>query len=138
MRIVITGASGNVGTALLRRLTATGKHDLVGVVRRRPDDVEPYAAVEWSTLDLSRDDDPIALRAILAGADAVVHLAWGFQPSHDLAFLEELGVGGTRRVLDALGSAPVFRRAPRVSPSSSSVPSAVRSSTSSTSAPAML
>ena len=35
MRIVITGASGNVGSALLRRLTEAGEHDLVGVVRRR-------------------------------------------------------------------------------------------------------
>jgi nucleoside-diphosphate-sugar epimerase len=34
MRIVITGASGNVGTALLRVLPA--EHDVVGVVRRPP------------------------------------------------------------------------------------------------------
>ena len=37
MRIVITGASGNVGTALLRRLHETTEHDLVGVVRRPPE-----------------------------------------------------------------------------------------------------
>lgn len=106
MRIVVTGASGNVGTALLRRLTATGKHDLVGVARRRPEDAEPYAAVEWSTLDLSRDD-PTALRAILAGADALVHLAWGFQPTHREDYLAALGVGGTRRVIDAAVAARV-------------------------------
>ena len=34
MRVVITGASGNVGTALLRALPA--EHDIVGVVRRPP------------------------------------------------------------------------------------------------------
>src|SRR5258707_14015897 len=34
MRIVITGASGNVGTALLRVLPA--EHDVLGVVRRAP------------------------------------------------------------------------------------------------------
>jgi NADPH:quinone reductase-like Zn-dependent oxidoreductase len=34
VRIVITGASGNVGTALLRVLPA--EHDVVGVVRRPP------------------------------------------------------------------------------------------------------
>jgi UDP-glucose 4-epimerase len=43
-----------------------------------------------------------ALRGALTGADAVVHLAWGFQPSHDLTYLDELGVGGTRRVLQAV------------------------------------
>ena len=47
------------------------------------------------------------LRDAFAGADAVVHLAWGFQPSHDLAYLEELGVGGTRRVLEAVTAASV-------------------------------
>ena len=105
MRIVITGASGNVGSALLRRLTETGNHDLVGVARRRPEDAEPFAAVEWSTLDLSRDDDENALHAACAGADAVVHLAWGFQPTHREDYLAELGIGGTRRVIEAATSA---------------------------------
>ena len=107
MRIVITGASGNVGSALLRRLNATGGHDLVGVVRRRPEDAEPFTTVEWSTLDLTRAADEPALRAACAGADAVVHLAWGFQPTHREDYLAELGVGGTRRVIEAVTSAGV-------------------------------
>jgi nucleoside-diphosphate-sugar epimerase len=107
MRIVITGASGNIGSALLRRLTGSGAHDLVGVVRRRPEDVEPFAAVQWSTLDLSRDDDQAELRAACAGADALVHLAWGFQPTHREGYLAELGVGGTRRVIEAVTAAGV-------------------------------
>ncbi|MGA8257633.1 MAG: NAD-dependent epimerase/dehydratase family protein, partial [Nocardioides sp.] len=37
----------------------------------------------------------------MAGADAVVHLAWGFQPSHDLDYLERLAVGGTRLVAES-------------------------------------
>ena len=56
MRIVITGASGNVGTALLRRLVEEGQHEIVGVVRRPPASGEPYDDVEWSTVDLTRDD----------------------------------------------------------------------------------
>jgi UDP-glucose 4-epimerase len=36
-----------------------------------------------------------------------VHLAWGFQPSHDTAYLERLGVGGTRLVVEAVGNAAV-------------------------------
>ncbi len=107
MRIAITGATGNLGTALLRRLTDEGEHDLVGVARRRPDDVPPYDAVQWSTLDLTRPDDEPALRAAFAGADAVVHLAWGFQPTHREDHLEELGVGGTRRVIEAVQAAGV-------------------------------
>jgi UDP-glucose 4-epimerase len=107
MRIVITGASGNVGSALLRRLAATGGHEVVGIARRRPDDVAPFDAVEWSLLDLTRTSDEPALRAACTGADAVVHLAWGFQPSHDEAYLAELGVGGTRRVIEAVTAAGV-------------------------------
>ncbi len=107
MRIVITGASGNVGTALLRRLSAEGRHDLVGVVRRPPPPVAPYDTVEWVTSDLSRDDDLDALRSCFAGADAVVHLAWGFQPTHREDYLASLGVGGTQRVIDAVTAAGV-------------------------------
>ena len=107
MRIVITGASGNVGSALLRRLAEAGDHDVSGVVRRRPDDVEPFAGVQWTTLDLSRDDDGTVLRSAFRGADAVVHLAWGFQPTHREDYLEALGVGGTRRVIEAVRAAGV-------------------------------
>jgi UDP-glucose 4-epimerase len=42
----------------------------------------------------------VALRPVLCGADAVVHLAWGFQPSQDVAYLDRLGVEGTRAVVD--------------------------------------
>ncbi len=107
MRIVITGASGNLGSALLRRLSETGQHDVVGVVRRQPEAVAPFDDVEWSLLDLTRDEDEDALRAACVGADAVVHLAWGFQPSHREDYLAELGVGGTRRVIEAVTAAGV-------------------------------
>jgi nucleoside-diphosphate-sugar epimerase len=99
VRIVITGASGNVGTALLRRLGHD--HELVGVCRRPPRAVAPYASVEWHPLDLTRPDAPVALRPILRGAAAVVHLAWGFQPSRDVDYLDRLGVHGTRAVVEA-------------------------------------
>lgn len=67
----------------------------------------PFAGVEWHTLDLSRDEDTPALRAAFAGVDAVVHLAWGFQPTHREDYLAELGVGGTRRVVDGAIAAGV-------------------------------
>src|SRR3954447_2712002 len=106
MRIAITGASGNIGTALLRRL-GTGGHQLVGLARRTPDVGPVGAAVEWVSADLTDDSCIPTLESAFTGADAVVHLAWGFQPSHDLTYLRELGVGGTRRVLEALATAGV-------------------------------
>ena len=101
MRIVITGASGNLGSALVRRL---GGRRATTSSASPADAPENYGAVRTShvghPLDLTEDS---AVRGAdgmsFAGADAVVHLAWGFQPSHDLAYLEELGVGGTRRVV---------------------------------------
>ena len=107
MRIAITGATGNVGSALLRRLAARGGHEVVGIVRRRPAEEEPFAGVAWHTVDLSRPGGADALTAAVAGCDAVVHLAWGFQPTHREDYLAELGVGGTRRVVDAVVSAGV-------------------------------
>ena len=107
MRIAITGASGNIGTALLRRLVADGGHDLVGIARRTPAPAPPYDDVRWFSADLSEPAAEDQLRQAFSGADAVVHLAWGFQPSHDLGFLERLGVQGTRRVLAAADAAGV-------------------------------
>lgn len=99
MKIVVTGATGNVGTALLAALTAHG-HQAVGLARRPPQPPNGYADVAWHSVDLTRSPGAV-LRRAFDGADAVVHLAWGFQPTRDEAYLERLGVGGTREVLSA-------------------------------------
>ncbi|KWX67034.1 NAD-dependent epimerase/dehydratase family protein [Mycobacterium sp. NAZ190054] len=102
MRIVITGASGNVGTALLRRLREDeAGHEIVGIVRRPPEPAAPYDAVRWHPVDLADPDAGARLRPILDGADAVVHLAWGFQPTRNTGYLTRIGVGGTAAVLQA-------------------------------------
>lgn len=112
MRIVVTGATGNVGTAVLRRLLDDGGHEVVGLARRPPArssraGVDRWPGVRWERVDLTRDESGPVLERAFADADAVVHLAWGFQPSHDMAYLERLGVGGTRRVLEAAVTARV-------------------------------
>jgi UDP-glucose 4-epimerase len=107
MKIVITGATGNLGTALIRVLSADQQHELVGLARRTPEPRAWAAQVQWRTVDLTDASSSETLRDAFRGADAVVHLAWGFQPSHDVAYLEELGVGGTRRVLEAAAAEDV-------------------------------
>jgi nucleoside-diphosphate-sugar epimerase len=109
MRIVIVGASGNAGTALLRRLRREPDVDLVGVARRPPgpDAGPPYDVVEWHAQDIGAEDAPARLAEIFAGAAAVVHLAWQIQPSHDREVLRRTNVGGSRAVIDAVVRAGV-------------------------------
>src|ERR687885_75618 len=54
LTVAVTGASGNVGTALLRRLTAAGAGvaGVRGLARRRPPDVAPWSGVRWHLTDL--------------------------------------------------------------------------------------
>ncbi|MGN6612571.1 MAG: NAD-dependent epimerase/dehydratase family protein [Angustibacter sp.] len=106
MRLVVTGASGNVGTALLRRL-ATSEHELVAVAPSPPPPGAPYDHAHWLSADLSEPRSEAVLAEAVRDADAVVHLAWGFQPSHDVGYLERLGVGGTRRIAHAVRAAGV-------------------------------
>ncbi|GAB2614636.1 NAD-dependent epimerase/dehydratase family protein [Kribbella endophytica] len=103
MRVVITGASGSVGTALTRRLQRSGGYDVVGIARRVPERTGADE-VSWWSIDLSRGDCGPSLRRAMRNADAVVHLAWAFQPSHQVEYLEAVGAGGTQRVLDAVAA----------------------------------
>ena len=110
MRIVVIGASGNIGTALLRRLRTDPAADVVGVSRRRPPAREPYDTVtRWDEIDLSVVEAGPALVIAFRDADVVVNLAWGFQPTRRPAQLEQTGVEGTRRVIDAALEAGVPR-----------------------------
>ncbi|GIJ53956.1 NAD-dependent epimerase/dehydratase family protein [Virgisporangium aurantiacum] len=102
MRIVVVGASGNVGTALLRRLAdEPGVDHVVGVSRRMPPDSPPYQSVEWFPCDIGADDAVDGLTRVFAGAAAVVHLAWQIQPSHQPRLLHRSNIVGSRHVAEA-------------------------------------
>ena len=102
MRVVIVGATGNAGTALVRRLRAEPDIELTGVVRRLPDRVGVFADMSWSSIDIGEDDATDRLAEVFAGADAVVHLAWQIQPSHDQNLLYRTNVLGSRAVARAV------------------------------------
>ena len=96
MRVVVTGVTGNVGTSVVRRLSADpAVTEVVGLARRAPDLDLPK--VRWVAADVSGDD----LVPAFTGADVVVHLAWLIQPSHRLDVLEATNVAGSKRVFDA-------------------------------------
>jgi nucleoside-diphosphate-sugar epimerase len=96
MKVAIVGATGNVGSALVRALQREERvREIVGIARRRPD----HAAekVVWETADIAKDD----LAPLLKGADVVVHLAWLIQPDRHPETMEAVNVTGSRRVFDA-------------------------------------
>lgn len=110
MRIAVTGASGNVGSALLRQLGADDDVEVVAVARRLPDrDAAPFDAARWVTADVADETVVPTLVEAFRGVDAVVHLAWQIQPSHDQSALRRTNVDGTRHVVAAAAAAGVRR-----------------------------
>ncbi|WP_157756557.1 NAD-dependent epimerase/dehydratase family protein [Plantactinospora sp. KBS50] len=109
MRIAITGATGNIGTALLRRLgTAEPDIEVLGIARRLPEaGTAPYDRARWQSVDLGDPSAVGTLTESFAGLDAVVHLAWQVQPSHRRARLRRTNLAGTRHLLRAVTEAQV-------------------------------
>jgi len=104
MRIVVTGATGNVGTSVVKALGRDARvEQIVGIARRLPGWAPPRT--EWVSADIVQDD----LGPLFAGADVVIHLAWLIQPSRDDAALARVTVHGSRRVFEAAAEAGVSR-----------------------------
>ncbi|WP_174187933.1 NAD-dependent epimerase/dehydratase family protein [Nocardia barduliensis] len=107
MKVVVTGASGNVGTALLRTLRDDGD-EIVGISRRAPDLAhEPYSVARWIARDLGTDDAVEPLRAACAGADVLVHLAWAIHPRRGDPPMRRTNLVGTENVLRAVAETAV-------------------------------
>ncbi|MCQ1985836.1 MULTISPECIES: NAD-dependent epimerase/dehydratase family protein [unclassified Arthrobacter] len=112
MRVAVIGATGNVGTAILRRLAEArserGDLEVVGIARRIPDtSLPPYNDVEWHSIDVGDAANVDKLTEALRGSDAVIHLAWLIQPNRDEAELHRVNVKGTENALAAAAAAGV-------------------------------
>jgi UDP-glucose 4-epimerase len=107
LTVAVTGATGNVGTALLRALADSGVAEVRGLARRQPPETAPYTGVRWFAADLGEPASEPVLSEFLTGADVVVHLAWALRPGREPERLRRVNVGGTQRVLDAAAAAGV-------------------------------
>jgi NADH dehydrogenase len=102
--ILLTGATGNVGSAVLRRLTARGERVrcLVRDARRLGDE---RVRVQIALGDLA---DPASFRNAMRGVDTVVHLAAAIR-DQPRASIEELNAVATLRLVRAAERAKVSR-----------------------------
>jgi len=107
MRVLLTGATGYVGSYVLRALLQQG-HTPRCLVRTRTDDL----AVADDRIEQAVGDvtDPASLDGTFADCDAVIHLVGIIEesPTRGVTF-ERLHVDGTRHVVEAARAAGVDR-----------------------------
>jgi nucleoside-diphosphate-sugar epimerase len=104
MRIVVTGATGNLGTSVLPALAdEAAVESVLGLARRLPGRSWPKA--DFAAVDLADPDADLTTH--LKGADAVIHLAWAIQPARDERRMWRTNVDGTAALLEASAAAGV-------------------------------
>jgi nucleoside-diphosphate-sugar epimerase len=107
VRIVITGAAGFIGRAVVKLLVARGD-DVVAIVRD-PSRVGDLTGVTLVAGDLASAD---LLRQQFARADAVIHLAGIYRvgiPASERRAMLDANLGATQRVIDAANEAGIAR-----------------------------
>jgi UDP-glucose 4-epimerase len=104
--IGVTGASGFLGTSLLRSLEAVPNVRVIALTRTLgPSHAEPSPNVEWRQVDLGAHED---CRAFVADVDAIVHLAHTNTPltsNRNLPSDASVNTGPTLTLLEAIREA---------------------------------
>src|SRR5436190_10433062 len=105
MRILITGAAGNLGSHLVRHLLPS-RHEIRAVIHRMPlpADIADAPWMEVCRADLAQ---PATLCAACAGVDCIVHLAGVLFAPQPARFLPTTNVEYVRNLLEAAPSAGV-------------------------------
>src|SRR5690606_6176814 len=97
LHLVVTGATGNIGTSLVRLLSEDERvASILGIAKRPPRWRVPKT--EFAAADLAEDE----LDPLLEGRGAVVHLAWLMQPTRDPLATWRANVIGSKRLFEAV------------------------------------
>jgi nucleoside-diphosphate-sugar epimerase len=112
VKVLLTGALGNVGSSTLEALLEAG-HDVVAFdlesprARKLASRLDGRVRVVWGDIT-----DPASIRAALGGVDAVVHLAGIVPPAVDRApdLARRINVDGTRSLIEQMESSGTANR----------------------------
>ncbi|HRZ86341.1 MAG TPA: NAD-dependent epimerase/dehydratase family protein [bacterium] len=108
MKVLITGATGLVGSNLAERLSAEGSDEIRVLVRKESDlqFLKTLARIEFCYGDIRQKE---SLAAALAGVDAVYHCAAYVSDWASRDEMYDINVNGLRNMMDAALSAKVKR-----------------------------
>jgi UDP-glucose 4-epimerase len=104
MRIAVTGAAGDFGTAILRSLLADERVDEVIGIDLVPPRIE-HDKLTAETTDVRSG----RIAELVAGCEAVIHLAFVLIPGRDRAESSRVNQEGSRKVLEACAAGGVRR-----------------------------
>lgn len=112
MKVLVTGALGNVGEYTLKALLDEG-HEIVAfelptpAARRRATRLDSRIQMVWGSIT-----DPGSIKAALQDVEAVIHLAGMVPPNVDknVALSTQVNVGGTAHLIKQMESSPTAKR----------------------------
>jgi UDP-glucose 4-epimerase len=104
MRYVITGGAGYIGSRLVDLLSRREDTEQIVICDLAPPRGPYLPKTEFERVDVR---DGASVRAVLERVrpDALVHLAFILNPSHDEGFMYDVDVNGTHNVLEAASAA---------------------------------